>query len=92
MGKEKEINIIKQNTRDKSVPQGCMLSQAILNRFEEIFKKLDSHTDLIVKRMEFIEMLAKDPIIKKELNNAAVYEEEIDKRVTLRRIFERIEI
>ena len=37
--------------------------------------------------MEFTEMLAQDPVIKKLLNTPAVYEQSIDKRVSLRRIF-----
>lgn len=60
--------------------------------FEEIFKELDKHTDLIVKRLEYTEKLASDSLIKKKVDLPAVYEEDLDKLVSLRRILERIEL
>ena len=65
VGKESQINFIKQDIRDRNVPQGCMLSQGLINYFEEIFKKIDKHCDLIIKRTNFIGTLASDPTIKK---------------------------
>lgn len=74
------------------MPAGCMLSQGTIHYFEEVFNRIDKHCDLIVKRAEYISTLACDPLIKKELNLAAVHETEFDRHVSLRRIFERIEM
>jgi hypothetical protein len=41
VGKSSEINSIKENIRDKSIPDGCMLEQATINYFESLFKKED---------------------------------------------------
>lgn len=69
-----------------------MLSKEIIFHFEKVFQQLDAHTDLIIKRLPFIERLANDPFIKDKLNLPAVYEPHLDRTITLRRIFERIEM
>ena len=56
------------------MPEGCMLSREIIFHFEKVFKQLDIHTDLIIKRLPYIDRLANDPLIKNELNSLAVYE------------------
>lgn len=68
------------------------MSKEIIFHFEKVFQQLDAHTDLIIKRLPFIERLANDPFIKDKLNLAAVYEPHLDRTITLRRIFERIEM
>lgn len=67
-----------------------MLSKEIIHHFEKVFKQIDAHTDLIIKRLHYIDRLANDPLIKNYLNCPAVYENEMKKTITLRRIFERI--
>lgn len=69
-----------------------MLSKELIIHFEKVFKQLDTHTDLIIKRLTFIDRLANDPVVKNELNSPAVFEPDISKSITLRRIFERIEM
>lgn len=32
--------------------------------FEKVFKQLDTHTDLIIKRLPYIDRLANDPMVK----------------------------
>jgi len=41
--------------------------------FEDTFKQLDRHSDLIVKRIAFIGRLTSDPTVKQNLNMPAVY-------------------
>jgi hypothetical protein len=53
---------------------------------------MDKHNDLIIKRIPFINKLATDPLIKKSINLPAVFEPAYDRYISLRRIFERIEI
>jgi hypothetical protein len=47
---------------------------------------------LIVKRLEFVERLALDPMLAKVINTPAVFEPHLNKTVSLRRVFERIEV
>lgn len=67
-----------------------MLEPQIIKQFERIFKQLDRPCDLIVKRLEFIERLALDPMISKIINTPAVFEPNLNRHVSLRRVFERI--
>lgn len=69
-----------------------MLSKEMIFHFEKVFQQLDVHADLIIQRLPFIERLANDPFVSDKLNCPAVYEAQLDKTVTLRRIFERIEM
>jgi hypothetical protein len=60
--------------------------------FEDTFRAMDRHNDLIIKRVPFIARLTSEPLVKKNLNLPAVFEPEYNRHVSLRRVFERIEI
>lgn len=51
-----------------------MLPKEVILHFEKVFKQIDAHTDLIIKRLHYIDRLANDPLIKTYLNCPAVYE------------------
>jgi hypothetical protein len=55
--------------------------------FEKVFRQLDSHNDLIIKRLVYTDRLANDPLVKGQLNSPAVYEGELQKVIILRRVF-----
>lgn len=67
-----------------------MLPVQLVRHFEAVFKSLDQHSDLIIQRIPFINNLATDPVVKQYLNLPAVYEPDLGKQISLRRIFERI--
>lgn len=69
-----------------------MLDRQIILHFEKTFKQLDIHTDLIVKRLKYIERLANDPIVRNILNAPAVYQPAMEQSINLRRIFQRIQV
>lgn len=69
-----------------------MLSGELMQLFEDSFRALDRHNDLIIPRVSFIARLTSEPLVKKNLNLPAVFEGEYGRHVSLRRIFERIEI
>ena len=50
-----------------------MLKPEVLKQFEKIFRQLDKPCDLIVKRLEYVERLAMDPMLSKILNVPAVF-------------------
>ena len=51
-----------------------MLPKEVILHFEKVFKQIDAHTDLIIKRLHYIDRLANDPLIKTYLNCPEVYE------------------
>jgi hypothetical protein len=53
---------------------------------------MDRHNDLLIKRGPFLSRLTNDPTVKRNLNLPAVFEPEYNRHVSLRRIFERLEI
>lgn len=68
------------------------MSKELLGFFEETFRSMDRHGDLLVKRSPFVARLTGDPLVKRSLNLPAVFEPEYDRHVSLRRVFERIEM
>lgn len=51
-----------------------MLSKDLLGLFEETFRSMDRHNDLIIKRGPFLARLTNDPLVKRNLNLPAVFE------------------
>lgn len=51
-----------------------MLSKDLLGLFEETFRSMDRHNDLIIKRAPFLARLTNDPLVKRSLNLPAVFE------------------
>lgn len=69
-----------------------MVEPEVVKQFQKVFKQLDRECDLIVKRLEFVGRLAMDPMLVKVLNSPAVYQPTLNKTVSLRRVFERIQV
>jgi hypothetical protein len=92
LGKGEEIKRLRAQEEFEQVPQGCMLGRDLLGLFEETFRSMDRHNDLIIKRGLFIARLTNDPLVKRSLNLPAVFEPEYNRHVSLCRIFERIEV
>ncbi len=87
LGKADEAKRIKAAEEYEQVPQGCMLSKDLLGLFEETFRSMDRHNDLLIKRAPFLARLTNDPLVKRSLNLPAVFEPEYNRHVSLRRIF-----
>jgi hypothetical protein len=51
-----------------------MLSKDLMQLFEDTFRAMDRHNDLIIKRVPFIGRLTSEPLVKKNLNAPAVFE------------------
>jgi hypothetical protein len=87
LGKADEVKRIKAAEEYEQVPQGCMLSKDLLGLFEETYRSMDRHNDLLIKRATFLARLTNDPMVKRGLNLPAVFEPEYNRHVSLRRIF-----
>lgn len=92
LGKTDIVKKIKADQQFEAVPQGCMLSKDLLQLFQDTFRAMDRHNDLIIKRIPFISRLTSEPLVKKNLNLPAVFEPCYNRHVSLRRIFEKIQI
>lgn len=87
LGKIDVVKKIKADQEFQAVPKGCMLSKELMQLFEDTFRGMDRHNDLIIKRSPFISRLAAEPLVKKTLNLPAVFEPSYNRHVSLRRIF-----
>jgi hypothetical protein len=96
VGKEQEIQQLKSHRLHPNVHgdanTGCMLGQEVLAHFQGVFAQLDTHQDMIIRRLPFIEALANDPFVRGFLGAPALYEGQLQKTIPLRRVFERIEM
>lgn len=50
-----------------------MLSKELMGLFEDTYRMMDRHNDLIIKRVPFISRLTSNPLVKKSLNLPAVF-------------------
>lgn len=57
LGKTDVVKKLKADQEFQAVPQGCMLSKDLMQLFEDTFRGMDRHNDLIIKRSPFISRL-----------------------------------